>query len=151
MKFLYFEAPSHLVFKWRLDHLAQCGRSSRSCVKRDETMPLLSEHLDPVELSDRLRDAHAVTSEVMAEVIGEIGKHAPRGRQRINVVGDVFGLRHLRRNLRRRQAQSLLEPFRNPMRFGRNRDEWMCAHDMTEQGRARSRTSDDEHKRINHM
>ena len=26
---LYFGASPHLVFKWRFDHLAQCGRSSR--------------------------------------------------------------------------------------------------------------------------
>ena len=34
-------------------------------------MPLLSEHHDSGELSDRLRDVHAVTAELIAEVIDE--------------------------------------------------------------------------------
>jgi len=34
-------------------------------------MPLVSEHHDPGELNDRLRDAHAVTAELILEVIGE--------------------------------------------------------------------------------
>jgi len=34
-------------------------------------MTLLSKHCDPGELDDRLRDAHTVTSELMAEIIGE--------------------------------------------------------------------------------
>jgi hypothetical protein len=40
-------------------------------------MPLLSEHCDPVELSDRLRDAHAVTAELISEVIGETCRRFP--------------------------------------------------------------------------
>ena len=32
-------------------------------------MPLLSDHQNSVELSDRLRDAHAVTAPLVAEVI----------------------------------------------------------------------------------
>jgi hypothetical protein len=40
-------------------------------------MPLLSEHLDPVELSDRLRDAHAVTADLISEVIGESCRRFP--------------------------------------------------------------------------
>jgi hypothetical protein len=40
-------------------------------------MPLLSEYHNPVELDDRLRDAHAVTSELMAEVIGETCRRFP--------------------------------------------------------------------------
>jgi hypothetical protein len=34
-------------------------------------MPLPREHHHPVELTDRLRDAHAVTTELISEVIGE--------------------------------------------------------------------------------
>jgi hypothetical protein len=34
-------------------------------------MPLLSEHRDPGELNDWLRDAHAVTAELLSQVIGE--------------------------------------------------------------------------------
>jgi hypothetical protein len=40
-------------------------------------MPLLSEHRDPIELSDRLRGAHAVTAELMSEVIGEVCRRFP--------------------------------------------------------------------------
>jgi hypothetical protein len=40
-------------------------------------MPLLSEHRDPAELDGRLRDAHAVTSELVAEVIDEACRRFP--------------------------------------------------------------------------
>src|SRR3982074_185366 len=40
-------------------------------------MPLLSEHHDSSELSDRLRDVHAVTAELMAEVIDETCRRFP--------------------------------------------------------------------------
>src|SRR6266850_3968248 len=40
-------------------------------------MPLLSKHRDPGELDDRLRDARAVTSELVAEVIGETCRRFP--------------------------------------------------------------------------
>jgi hypothetical protein len=40
-------------------------------------MPLLSEIRDPGELSDRLRDAHAVTAQLMSEVIGEACRRFP--------------------------------------------------------------------------
>src|ERR1700680_4475242 len=40
-------------------------------------MPLLSEHRDSIELSDRLRDAHAVTAELISEVIGESCRRFP--------------------------------------------------------------------------
>ncbi len=44
-------------------------------------MRLPSEHRDPAELDDRLRDAHAVTSELMAEVIGETCRRFPSAGQ----------------------------------------------------------------------
>jgi hypothetical protein len=34
-------------------------------------MPHLPEHRDPGELNDRLRGTHAVTAELMSEVIGK--------------------------------------------------------------------------------
>ena len=37
-------------------------------------MPLLSEHQNPRELTDRLRDAHAVTGNLMSQIIGEMGR-----------------------------------------------------------------------------
>jgi hypothetical protein len=40
-------------------------------------MPLLSGHHDPRELGDRLRDTHAVTAELMSEVIGEACRRFP--------------------------------------------------------------------------
>src|SRR5712691_10020978 len=40
-------------------------------------MLVLSEHHDPAELEDRLRDAHAVTSELISEVIGEACRRFP--------------------------------------------------------------------------
>ena len=40
-------------------------------------MPALSEIHRPVELSDRLRDAHAVTAELMSELIGETCRRFP--------------------------------------------------------------------------
>jgi hypothetical protein len=44
-------------------------------------MPLLSEHHDPAELNDRLRDAHAVTAELMSEVVGEACRRFPSAGQ----------------------------------------------------------------------
>jgi hypothetical protein len=40
-------------------------------------MPPLSKHRDPGELDDRLREAHAVTSELIAEIIGETCRRFP--------------------------------------------------------------------------
>jgi hypothetical protein len=40
-------------------------------------MPLLSETHDSRELNDRLRDAHAVTAELISEVIGETCRRFP--------------------------------------------------------------------------
>jgi hypothetical protein len=40
-------------------------------------MPLLSKHHDSGELSDRLRDVHAVTAELIAEVIDETCRRFP--------------------------------------------------------------------------
>src|SRR6202048_5063131 len=43
-------------------------------------MPLLSEHSEhhaPCELIDRLRDAHAVTADLMSEIIGETCRRFP--------------------------------------------------------------------------
>ena len=40
-------------------------------------MPLLSEHHDSGELSDRLRDVHAVTGELIAQVVDETCRRFP--------------------------------------------------------------------------
>src|SRR6266404_419718 len=44
-------------------------------------MPLSSEHRDPGEFDDRLRDAHAVTSELISEAIGEACRRFPSAGQ----------------------------------------------------------------------
>src|ERR1700675_3132620 len=44
-------------------------------------MPLLSKHRDPGELDERLRDAQAVTSELIAEIIGETCRRFPAAGQ----------------------------------------------------------------------
>src|SRR5258705_6188359 len=44
-------------------------------------MTLLSKHRDPGELDDRLRDAQAVTSELISEVIGETCRRFPSAGQ----------------------------------------------------------------------
>ena len=77
MKSLYLGALRHLVFKWRFGHLARCGRSSRPGFMWDDVMPLLGEHRDPRELSDRLRDAHAATADLVAGIIGETCRRFP--------------------------------------------------------------------------
>jgi hypothetical protein len=40
-------------------------------------MSLLSEHQDPAALGDRLRDAHAVTTELMSDVMGQACRRFP--------------------------------------------------------------------------
>jgi hypothetical protein len=40
-------------------------------------MPLLSGHRHPAELGDRLRDAHAVTADLMSQVVGEACRRFP--------------------------------------------------------------------------
>src|ERR1700686_4085558 len=44
-------------------------------------MPLLSEHRDPAELNDRLRDPHAVTADLMLEIIGQTCRRFPSAGQ----------------------------------------------------------------------
>jgi hypothetical protein len=44
---------------------------------RDNAMMLLREHRDPVELGDRLRAAHAMTAELMSEVVGAACRRFP--------------------------------------------------------------------------
>jgi hypothetical protein len=43
----------------------------------DDVMPLLGEHRDPRELSDRLRDAHVATADLVAEIIGKTCRRFP--------------------------------------------------------------------------
>ena len=81
MKSLYFGALPHLVFKWRFDHLAWCGRRSRAQLKRDTAMLALSEHREPTGLNDRLRNAQTVSDELMSDIIGEACRRFPSAGQ----------------------------------------------------------------------
>jgi hypothetical protein len=77
MKSISFNPPSRLVFKWRLDHIACRGRSWRPRHFMSYAMPLLSEYRDSRELEDRLRDAPAVTAELVSDVISEACRRFP--------------------------------------------------------------------------
>ena len=53
-------------------------------------MPLLSETHDSRELDDRLRDAHAVTAELISEVIGESCRRFPSAGQTTSRIGRLM-------------------------------------------------------------
>jgi hypothetical protein len=44
---------------------------------RDKAMPLLREHRDPLEIGDRLCAAHAVTAELMSDIVGAACRRFP--------------------------------------------------------------------------
>jgi hypothetical protein len=75
MKSLFFGRPAHLAFKWRFDHLRGCG-SDCSRALGDVAMAAFPEH-DLLELNERLRDADAMTAELMAEVIDQACQRFP--------------------------------------------------------------------------
>src|SRR6202171_2531637 len=76
MKSLYLGPAFHLVFKWRSIHLAGCGRGATAIHAR-YTMLDHSEHHDPGELNDRLRDAPAVTAALISGIISETCRRFP--------------------------------------------------------------------------
>jgi hypothetical protein len=55
----------------------QCGRSWWPRLTRDKTMPLLSAPSGPGELDHRLRDASAVTPELMSQIVDETCQRYP--------------------------------------------------------------------------
>jgi hypothetical protein len=75
MKSLFLGPLLHLVFK---RHSGQLGRAVaiRGQTKRGTAMLALSKYA-PTELSDRLRDAHAVTAALMSDIIGETCRRLP--------------------------------------------------------------------------
>src|SRR6476469_979412 len=75
MRSLFFGTLAHLAFKWRFDHLRGCGADCSRALG-DVAMAAFPEH-DPLELNDRLRDANAMTAELMAEVIGQACQRFP--------------------------------------------------------------------------
>src|ERR1700694_881716 len=80
MKSLYLGSPPHLVFQWRFDPLAECGRDARRFLARVAAMLALSE-THARDLTDRLRDAHAVTGALLSEVITETCRRFPSAGQ----------------------------------------------------------------------
>jgi hypothetical protein len=77
MKSLYLGASRPLVFKCRFGHLAGRGCGSRLRWMRDDMMRQLSEPGDPGLLSAHLRDAHAVTTELLSEIIRDACRRFP--------------------------------------------------------------------------
>jgi hypothetical protein len=77
MESLFLGTLPHLVFKWRFDHLAGAVAVGGRAFKRDTAMLALSEHHEPAELQDRLRDAPAVTAELLSDLIGETCRRFP--------------------------------------------------------------------------
>jgi hypothetical protein len=77
MKCLYFGALSHLVFKRRFGHVAGAAFGTRPLLIRDDAMPLLTQDHDFDALSDRLRDADAVTAKLMPELIAATCRRYP--------------------------------------------------------------------------
>jgi hypothetical protein len=71
MKSIYFERSTRLVFKWVFDHIAGRGKKFSTAAVMGYTMPLLTGHRDTSDLAERLRDAHAVTAELLSEIISE--------------------------------------------------------------------------------
>jgi hypothetical protein len=76
MKFLYLRPPLHLVFKWRFTHADRVAADA-AAPTRDDAMPLHSEPHDPAALNDRLRDADAVTAELMIGIIDGVCRRFP--------------------------------------------------------------------------
>jgi len=68
MKLLYPAVSSHLVFKCRFGHLADVA-AGRSRLMRDDVMPLAVEPQAVAQLHDRIRDAPAMTAELISVVI----------------------------------------------------------------------------------
>src|SRR5665811_623030 len=90
-------------------------------------MLALSEHHDPVELGDRLRDAHAVTAELMSEIIGEACRRFPS-------VGQTGKTARIERLIASRAwtdaALALIElqlPLWQVRRIAYDEGEWYCA------------------------
>ena|SRR5665811_2334916 len=90
-------------------------------------MLALSEHHDPVELGDRLRDAHAVTAELMSEIIGEACRRFPS-------VGQTGKTARIERLIASRAwtdaALALIElelPLWQVRRIAYDEGDWYCA------------------------
>jgi hypothetical protein len=90
-------------------------------------MPLLSQHLDSAGLDDRLRDAQAVTSELISEVIAETCRRFPS----MERTGKTARIERLIQNAAWTDtALALIElelPLWQVRRIAYDEGEWYCA------------------------
>jgi hypothetical protein len=94
---------------------------------RDNAMPLLSEYHDPLELDDLLRNAHAVTAELVADVIGETCRRFPS----VGQTGKTARIRQLIESEAWTDAALALIDLELPLwqvrRIAYDEGEWYCA------------------------
>ena len=90
-------------------------------------MPLRSEHRHPAELNDRLRDAHAVTAELVLEVIAEACRRFPS----VGQTGKTARIERLIRSGAWTDAALALIDLELPQwqvrRIAYDEGEWYCA------------------------
>ena len=77
MKCLYFGALSHLVFKWRFDHVAGAVAERGPANARRSPCHCFQNSRDFDALSDRLHDADAVTVKLMSELVAATCRRYP--------------------------------------------------------------------------
>ena len=82
MESLYFRHPPRLVFKWRFDHLWFAAKSFGRTTNVSFAMSLLAEQQMTAGLGDRLRDASAITVELMSDIIRGSCRRFPSQGQR---------------------------------------------------------------------
>jgi hypothetical protein len=124
MTSLFLRLPSHLVFKWRFDHLAGAV-GDRDCYLRDIVMPLVLENHD--ELPAPLRDAEAVTAPLIWQVISETCRRFPSKGQ----AGSTARIEALIRSEAWTDAALALIELELPLwqvrRIAYDEGEWYCA------------------------
>ncbi len=90
-------------------------------------MPLFSEHRDLGQLDDRLHETHAVTADLMSEVIGETGRRLP---SMVNTEKGAKVERLIKAGAWMEAALALIElelPQWHLRRLAYDEGEWHCA------------------------
>jgi hypothetical protein len=82
MKSLYFRLLPRLVFKWRFNHFWPAANSFGRTTNVSFAMSLLAEQQMTAGLGDRLRDASAITVELMSDIIRGSCRRFPSQGQR---------------------------------------------------------------------
>jgi hypothetical protein len=107
--------------------LADSDCSLRPNLKRDDVMSYLSVHHDPLELGVRLRDARAVTADLVEQIIGETCRRFPS-------VGQTDKTAKIRRLMQSKAwtdaALALIDlelPQWQVRRIAYDEGEWYCA------------------------